>query len=219
MKIDEWIAGLQKTPLSSPSPEHHEGTMIRDLVQEYAQERQKKHFDKLLEDIRQSGLLEIEKNNPLPQSTIIHNPLPSIEIASNEPRFLWVAASMVILVSAIGIGTYLFLSQSSNDSVPNAYYSTEGLVRMRGASQEPQFIPVPKGKTTKQVAVQVQEILERHNISHEPPFEASGGRIQFLAIIPHDSPAREELKRMGVDVAVNSNEENFIVNFVLIQIP
>lgn len=220
MKIDEWVTGLQKTPTSSPSPEYHEGRIIRDLVEEYAKERQEQQWSKLLEDIQQSGLLE-GGNNPVSHSTI--TPPSSIGIASNEPRFLWVAASMMVLAAMGGVGAYLFLSQPSHDSAHNAYYSTEGLIRMRGASQKPQFIPIPKGKTPQQVSMQVEEILKRYSIPHEPPFEASGGRIQFLAAIPHDSPALLDLKKIGVELTMNfnsnSNEVDAIVNFVIIQMP
>lgn len=224
MRIDEWIAGLQKKPTSSsPSPEYHEGCMVHDLVQEYAKERQEQQWNKLLAGIRQSGLLETENNNRLSNSTTITTPLSPIGTASNEPRFLWVAASMVVLAATGGIGAYLFLSQPSHDSAHNAYYSTEGLIRMRGASQKPQFIPIPKGKTPQQVSMQVEEILKRYNIPHEPPFEASDGRIQFLAAIPHDSPALLDLKKIGVELTMNfngnSNEVDAIVNFVIIQMP
>lgn len=223
MKIDEWIAGLQKKPTSSSSPEYYEGCMLHDLVQEYARERQEQQWNKILADIRQSGLLEADNNSPLSHSTTITAPLSPIGTASNEPRFLWVAASMVALTAIGGVSAYLFLSQPSHDSAHNAYYSTEGLIRMRGASQKPQFILVPKGSTPKQVAVQVEEILKHYNIPHEPPFEASGGRIQFIAAISNDSPVRAELKKIGIDVAVNPNgnssEVEVIVNFVLIQIP
>lgn len=217
--FDHWIAALQGKPASTHdpvSPAYQEGHLIRNLVLECAQERQEKQWNRVLEEARHKGLLEanLEETNLPPTPT--QSPPPSRLrdwVASNEPRFLWVASVAVLLTA----GTYLWISKTENSSTANVSnpFSHEGLQNMRGGSQSVQFIRVPKGETPKTMIPKIEAVFNNYDIKYYDPFSTKDGRVQFIAILSSNSPAMADLEKIGVKLNTQKESGSF-VNFVLI---
>lgn len=223
--FDHWIAGLQgkSAPISNlpPPPAYKEGHLIRNLVLECAQERQEKQWNKVLEEARHNGLLEI---NVPPSFIPIQPPLLPIPpsrlrnwVASNEPRFLWVASVAILMTTA----AYLWISKTENTSPTNLSnpFSHEGLQNMRGGSQAVQFIRVPKGETPQTMIPKIEEIFNHYSIKYYDPFQTKDGRVQFIAMISYHSTVRKELEKIGIKIIIEKESKTDVdvfINFVLI---
>lgn len=200
--IDEWISAIQSKSPTTSTPTYHEGSIIRDLVLEYSQERQEIQWDKILENARRDGLL---KNKPISESSQLPHASPSKLrhlIASNQSWILLVA-SVAILTTSI----YALLPKMNDEPQNN------GLANTMGGGSAKKFIYVENGQTPKAVAEKIELLFKTHQVGYQR-VNASAGRVQFIARIPENSPARGELEKLGIPSSALSESEEFS-NFIL----
>ena len=204
--IDEWISGLQEKPsaISTPStPTYHEGSIIRDLIFECSQERQKIQWNKILENAQRDGLLT---NYPMPTNSEIHSTIPKKLrqlTASNQSWILWVAS-----IAIIGTSIYVLLP-TINHELPH-----NGLANTMGGGATKQLIYIENGQTPKSIAEKIELLFKNHQVGYQR-VNTSDGRVQFIARIPENSPVRKELEKLGIPPSALSEYEEFS-DFVLI---
>ena len=201
--IDEWISAIQgKSPIIS-TPTYHEGLIIRDLILKYSQERQEIQWDKVLENAHHDGLLE---NNLILESSQLPHAIPSkirYLTASNKSWILLIA-SVAILTTSI----YVLLPKMNDEPRNN------GLANTMGGGTAKQFIYVGNEQTPKSIAEKIELLFKTNQVGYTR-VNASEGRVQFIARIPANSPARGELEKLGIPSSALSESEEFS-DFVLV---
>lgn len=195
---DLWLAGCKGqtlSPAQQSSGHYAEGSLIRSLFYSrfHGQNEQtnfptptelseQRHWQQILNRSRQEGLF-VSTTKPTPQTPPHFGWVHFKNLARNQQWFALVAS-----VAVLGIGLTLSMQ---HDDIAN-----DNAIIMRG-DEAVQRLVVQANKTAAQVARQIEEALQQHQVPYRRA-ELSDGGIQIQAKVPRDSPARQALLALGL---------------------
>lgn len=141
-------------------------------------------------------LANAHKNGVFAPKNLTRTAIDPLKHASNQSWFT-LAASVAVL----GIGLSLFIQIEKQEILKppaSLAISGDGPIVMRG-DEAPQRLSVPAGESISTRADRIEAVLQRHHLKYRRT-PADGSNLQIQAKVPVDSPARSELRALGVEL-------------------